>query len=118
MNTSLSPRQQQVIDLARDGLHPYQIAYRLNLAESTVKNALCQAYRRLGVHSLRELRQGHPRRYCTRMVYDTYEGVVIGWHVIDRQTGAEHGPYPCQRASRLARKWNEQEQEQEREVSA
>ncbi len=45
----LSPREQQVLGLARVGLSNSSVASRLDLAESTVKTHLSSAYRKLGV---------------------------------------------------------------------
>ena len=46
------------------------------------------------------------RRYGTQAHVDTWEGVIDGYQIVDRQTGDVYGLYPQQRASYLARKWN------------
>ena len=47
-------------------------------------------------------------RYRTQIHYDTWEGYVDGYYVIDTETGYKHGPYTRGRACYLARKWNRQ----------
>ncbi len=46
------------------------------------------------------------RRYGTRAHYETCEGVIDGYQIVDRQTGDVCGLYPRRRASYLAHKWN------------
>jgi DNA-binding NarL/FixJ family response regulator len=51
---SLSHREQQVLELVRQGLTNAEIANRLYLAESTVKSHLGSVFSKFGVHSRRE----------------------------------------------------------------
>ena len=48
------------------------------------------------------------QRYRTQAYYDTYEGWIVGYNVIDTQTGQQHGLYSRNHAYYLARKWNKQ----------
>ena len=51
-----------------------------------------------------------PRRFQRRAHYDTWEGVIDGYEVIDTQRDEVIGLYPSARhASYLAKKWNRQE---------
>ena len=50
----LRPRQLEILRLAAEGLTNAQIAQRLHLAESTVKQHLRSAYKQLGVHNRNE----------------------------------------------------------------
>lgn len=51
----LSSRQKEIIVLIKDGFSTKQIAERLGLTESTVKNHLSSAYKKIGVKSRTEL---------------------------------------------------------------
>lgn len=51
----LSSRQKEIIFLVKDGSSTKQIAERLGLTESTVKNHLSSAYKKIGVKSRTEL---------------------------------------------------------------
>ena len=53
-NLVLRPRQLEILRLASEGLTNAQIARRLRLAESTVKQHLRAAYKELGVHNRNE----------------------------------------------------------------
>jgi len=53
--SGLSSRQKEVIFLVKDGFSTKQIAERLGLTESTVKNHLSSAYKKIGVKSRTEL---------------------------------------------------------------
>lgn len=52
--TVLTPRQRQVVELASEGLSNAQIGERLYLTESTIKQHLRAAYKRLRVHNRTE----------------------------------------------------------------
>jgi hypothetical protein len=54
------------------------------------------------------VQQAQARRYRTQIHYDTWEGYVDGWLVIDTKTDVKHGPYSRNHACYLARKWNRQ----------
>lgn len=47
-----------------------------------------------------------PKRYRTQAYWDTYEGWIVGYNVIDTQTGLKQGLFSRNRACYLARKWN------------
>ena len=47
----LTRRQREMLAVLADGEHVRDVARRLFVTESTVKNTLESAYRRLGVHS-------------------------------------------------------------------
>lgn len=51
MPVRLSPRQRQVLDLLAEGTPAREIATRLNLAETTVRNHIRLVLRKLGCHS-------------------------------------------------------------------
>jgi DNA-binding NarL/FixJ family response regulator len=51
MGNNLTPRQVDMLRLIRDGCSNKQIAYQLGLKEQTVKNSVCDAILRLGVHN-------------------------------------------------------------------
>jgi PAS domain S-box-containing protein len=53
--SGLSSRQKEIIFLVKDGSSTKQIAERLGLKESTVKNHLSSAYKKIGVKSRTEL---------------------------------------------------------------
>jgi len=53
--SGLSSRQKEIIFLVKDGFSTKQIAERLKLTESTVKNHLSSAYKKIGVKSRTEL---------------------------------------------------------------
>jgi two-component system nitrate/nitrite response regulator NarL len=47
----LTPRQQQVVRLIREGLSDKEIAVKLGIEEQTVKNLLRSAYRATNTHN-------------------------------------------------------------------
>jgi DNA-binding NarL/FixJ family response regulator len=52
---SLTPREQQLLQLVREGLSNRDIAARLGIKEQTVKNALAVLYEKCGVRNRTQL---------------------------------------------------------------
>ena len=48
---TLSPREQQILDLVAEGLTNRQIGLRLGVVEKTVKNTMTRILGKLGLHS-------------------------------------------------------------------
>ncbi|WP_281523267.1 response regulator transcription factor [Turicimonas muris] len=53
----LSQRERQVIELAMQGLMNYQIAERLNLSERTIESHRFNAYKKLGISAIEDIRR-------------------------------------------------------------
>ena len=74
--SDLSPRQREVLELAAEGLSNAEIAKRLFLTESTVKQHLTAAYKTLGARN---------RRQATNILWHSSSFGAIGRFVIRRQ---------------------------------
>jgi DNA-binding NarL/FixJ family response regulator len=61
-SVTLSPREQEVIALIRDGLGPGQIASRLQVSESTVKTYVARVRAKVGMDSA-ALRRNYPHGF-------------------------------------------------------
>jgi DNA-binding CsgD family transcriptional regulator len=56
MNTTLTPRQAQIIDMRLQGLYYKEIARKLGIGTANVGNDVSAAYDKLGVCNMRQLR--------------------------------------------------------------
>ena len=61
VNQELTKREIEVVQLIADGLTNTQMAERLFIAVSTLKNHISNIYKKLGCHN-----QGHAVAYCFR----------------------------------------------------
>ena len=55
MLENLSPREREVFDLLLEGISQKDIAQKLNISHSTLDFHRTNLYRKLGVHSIKEL---------------------------------------------------------------